>query len=449
MSVTSGVRLNLYSVFRCDFCSPHRSCVQLWYASVLVLLGAMSEVSVAGSMIERLRNFVPDTDGVLAPDQVPGAFVVTDLMVLRCEELADMQGGSAAVIMAEVKGQVYGDCRMDEDVVLLLCQSAQGTYVLRAVRLSAWLEVVKTLTQSPGEVKDAEARAARVASRVSMAGHAPPSPSTRPLQGMEGAMAAYTARQMAVMQSNGTLHGPASQGGFEVPKALFRTTGFLTDAGGNSVSEYRRLVLDESKAEKAAVRAESQQSDLSRSVSRAASDLESVQSGLSARQARLETTHSLRGADGGPVHFSSGIVAEALRQAAAAQAERGMAALALGEAGDGQAPGPVQVTEHVRAMAPNAFLFLECATTTCSCKSSFNGASRTPCCRSCSTARPCSGQTGGPNPAHNTPLIFPTGWVPRPAQTKANIVTALRAFATTRCRTARWARPRGWICSTS
>ena len=87
---------------------------------------------------------------------------------------------------------------------------------------------------------------------------------------------------MAVMQANGTLHGPASQGGFEVPKALFRTTGFLTDAGGNSVSEYRRLVLDESKAEKAAVQAESQQSDLSRSVSRAASDLESVQSGLSA-----------------------------------------------------------------------------------------------------------------------------------------------------------------------
>ena len=64
-----------------------------------------------------------------------------------------------------------------------------------------------------------------------------------------------------------------------------------------------------------------------------------------ARNARLETTHSLRGADGGPVLFSSGIIAEALRQAAAEQAELGMSALALGEAGEGQVPGPEQVPE--------------------------------------------------------------------------------------------------------
>ena len=118
-------------------------------------------MSAACSMVERMRNFVSDTGGVLAEDQAPGAFVVTDLMVMRCAELGDMQGRAAAVIWAEVKDEVYGDCKMDEDVVLLLCQSAQGTYVLRAVRLSAWLQVVKTLTQSPGEVKDAEARAAR------------------------------------------------------------------------------------------------------------------------------------------------------------------------------------------------------------------------------------------------------------------------------------------------
>ena len=96
-------------------------------------------------------------------------------------------------------------------------------------------------------------------------------------------MAAYVSRQMAVMKANGTLHGPASQGGFEVPKAQFRTSGLLTNAGGKTVSEYRRLVLDESKAEKAAdtVRAESRQAHLSRSISRAESDVELLQSELS------------------------------------------------------------------------------------------------------------------------------------------------------------------------
>ena len=52
------------------------------------------------------------------------------------------------MIEAEGKGEVYGDFEMDEDVVMLLCQSTQGTYVLRAVRKSAWLLVVKTLTHS-------------------------------------------------------------------------------------------------------------------------------------------------------------------------------------------------------------------------------------------------------------------------------------------------------------
>ena len=196
---------------------------------------AVSEASAADSMIERLQTFALGTGGVLAEDQEWGVVVVTDLVVMICAELEGLQGGAA-----EVKGEVHGGFGMDEDVMMLLCQSAQGAYVLRTVRKSAWLLVVKTLTLSPSEV--------------------------------------------------GMLHGPASKGGFEVPKAQLRTSGFLTDAGGKTVSEYQRLVLDESKAEKAPVRAEQQ-------------------------------------------------------QAAAEQAARGMAALALGEAGEGQVPGPVQVPE--------------------------------------------------------------------------------------------------------
>ena len=140
-------------------------------------------------------------------------------------------------------------------------------------------------------------------------------------------MAAYVAQQLAVMLADDTLHSPVSQGGLAVPKVQFRASGFLTDAGGKTVSDYRRLLLVESKAEKAAERAESRRSDLSRSVSTASSVVESLQSELSGRQAaaarraQLETTHSLRGVDGQRVLFSSDLVVEGLRQAAADQGD--------------------------------------------------------------------------------------------------------------------------------
>ena len=127
---------------------------------------------------------------------------------------------------------MYDGFTLDEDVVLMLCESALGIYVLRAVRASVWLKVVKSLTLSPVAVKDAIARAGRVASRMSMLGAAPPSPSRGAPEGMEGALAAYVAQQLAGLQADGTLHGPMSQGGFAVPEAQFRTSGFLTDGRG-------------------------------------------------------------------------------------------------------------------------------------------------------------------------------------------------------------------------
>ena len=66
-------------------------CTSVCGARRFVLRGAMSEVSVACSMVERMRNFVPDMGGVLAEDQAPGAVVVPDLMVMRCEELGDIE----------------------------------------------------------------------------------------------------------------------------------------------------------------------------------------------------------------------------------------------------------------------------------------------------------------------------------------------------------------------
>ena len=198
---------------------------------------------------------------------------------------------------------------------------------------------------------EAESRAVRVASQMSMDGYAPPSPPKHALVGMEGALAAYASEETTAMESNGMLHGSVASGGFDVPHAQFRRSGFLTDAGGGSLTEYRRLVLGVAKRVRAATRAESRRSGVSCSASRVGSDLESVQSGLSATHSRIESAHSLRGADGGSADVSSGIVAEALRQAAAVKAEQGMAALLLGAAGDGYAPEPVQVPERVRAMA--------------------------------------------------------------------------------------------------
>ena len=311
----------------------------------------LSDVSAPCSLAERLHAFVPTLAGVLAEDKASGVIMITEYVIMRCGGIADMQGGAALVIGAEAEGKEYDGYELEEDMVLVLCESASSIYVLRAVRVSVWLKVVKSLTLSPVAVQDAIARAGRVASRISMLGHVPPSPPLGALEGMEGAMAAYVAQQLASMQADGTLHGPVSQGGFAVPKAQFRTSGFLTNGGGLSMRDYRRLVLKVSKAETAAESAESRQSHLSRSVSRAESDVESLQSELSgkqaaaARRAQMETTHSLRGVDGQSILFSSDLVSERLRQATADQAALGLEALELGEAGAGQAPEPEQNPE--------------------------------------------------------------------------------------------------------
>ena len=97
------------------------------------------------------------------------------------------------------------------------------------------------------------------------------------------------------------------------------------------------------------MRAESRHSGVSCSASRVGSDLESVQSSLSATHSRIESAHSLRGVDGAPVGFATGIVAEAMRQAAEEEAVRGMAALAMDAAGGEPVQVPVQAPRRARA----------------------------------------------------------------------------------------------------
>ena len=59
---------------------------------------------------------------------------------------------------------------------MLLGQSAQGIYVLRRLRVAAWVTVVKALQASPNKGWLAVNRAERVAGRLARRGTAAPSP---------------------------------------------------------------------------------------------------------------------------------------------------------------------------------------------------------------------------------------------------------------------------------
>ena len=196
---------------------------------------APSNVSAAGSMLERMIDYVPDTSRIMPEDQVTGVIGVTEIVVSRAESVADLQGGGLVVTGAEAEGEVYGGFTLTEDVVLVLGESAQGIYVIRGLRASVWLKVVQTLALSPNAVKAALDRASWVAGRMSMMGYSPPSPPVRALTGMQGAIAAW---RVAGLQADGSLHSTMADGGLEVPKAAFRESRYLTDAGGMTAPEY-------------------------------------------------------------------------------------------------------------------------------------------------------------------------------------------------------------------
>ena len=152
------------------------------------------------------------------------------------------------MVGAAAEGGVYDGCRLNEDVVLVLGESAQGIYVLRGLRASDWLKIVHVLVASLKAVEIALGRSGRVAGRLSMQGAPAPSLPVAKLTGMDGAIAAWVAKSAADMDADGTLHGDVDEGGLGVPRAAFRPSGYLTDAGGMNATEYQKLVAAESKA---------------------------------------------------------------------------------------------------------------------------------------------------------------------------------------------------------
>ena len=71
--------------------------------------------------------YEPECNGIVPEEMARGAIGVTMMVVIRAAGLADLMGGAAAVVAAAAAGGVYDGCRLGEDVVLVLGQSAQGT----------------------------------------------------------------------------------------------------------------------------------------------------------------------------------------------------------------------------------------------------------------------------------------------------------------------------------
>ena len=125
--------------------------------------------------------------------------------------------------------------------MLLLGQSAQGTYVLRGLRVSEWLQVVNALSASPNAVRIALDRSGRIADRLKKKGAVAPSPPQAKPTGTDGVIAAWVAVCAARMAADGTLHGNVEDGGLGVPRASFRRSGYLIDVGGLMPTEYQAL----------------------------------------------------------------------------------------------------------------------------------------------------------------------------------------------------------------
>ena len=76
------------------------------------------------------------------------------MLVATCSmRLSDVVGGVLAVVAVAEEGERFGECRLTENSVMLLRQSARNVTVLRALRVSDWLKV---LQPSDGEQRAGE-----------------------------------------------------------------------------------------------------------------------------------------------------------------------------------------------------------------------------------------------------------------------------------------------------
>ena len=123
MSVTSGVRLNLYSVFRCDSCSPDRSCAQpvvrvglfCWLVGEVQL----ATLSASSSPHGRVRRGAAPRERVEHGGRQLGRVEVRDVHELhrrrgasRLTAVSQMASASAALSPSAVAWPAAGMCAL-------------------------------------------------------------------------------------------------------------------------------------------------------------------------------------------------------------------------------------------------------------------------------------------------------------------------------------------------
>ena len=91
--------------------------------------------SEGGSMALRLRDNAPDGRGILPDDKSRGVVAATTAIATCSVVLSDMVGGALAVVAVAKEGEYFGEYRLTEHTVMLLCQSARNVTVLRALPL--------------------------------------------------------------------------------------------------------------------------------------------------------------------------------------------------------------------------------------------------------------------------------------------------------------------------
>ena len=142
-----------------------------------------------------------------------------------------MFGGVVVVVEVAKGGEYFGECRLTEDSVMLLCQSAWGASVLRALPVFDWLKILQvTSSNVPGQADAALLRAERMENRVFQKGVVSPSPPRGKLTGNAGALAAWAAELAEEWADNGRLFHSVEQGGIGVrPETFsFRSSGYTS-----------------------------------------------------------------------------------------------------------------------------------------------------------------------------------------------------------------------------
>ena len=111
-------------------------------------------MSEAGSLLLRQKDNGPDCRGMLhGKDKSRGVVVISTSVASCLLVMSDLVGGVMAVVGVAAEGERYGECKLTEDAVMLLCQSARNVTVLRELPVADWLRVLQATIKGDGNAE--------------------------------------------------------------------------------------------------------------------------------------------------------------------------------------------------------------------------------------------------------------------------------------------------------